>query len=403
MARITLSTHWKFQRLARSLGSKVLARGVLETLWEPCWVAGDAYCGTSQDIELLCEWKGAPGALTTALLMADAKNAGFIEPYTGQVRRTGEMHYQVHDFFHHCPEYVRKRHERELELTSPKICVVCRQEYFGRTVRSKYCGDRCRQLAHRDSDGVPVRPSVTELSRNEAACHGTVTERPESSVTDEVEKTPPCHDSSVTVLQKGVTPNIDVSGTKSDDADGCHGTVTERHDCHGTSQYSHTHTHTHTREYVPESSALENPSAEPSPPSPNVTPQSPPPLPRAPAAPRVKAIAPMAVVSAVVLTFPTVGKAQTWELREQQVSTWQTLFPNLDVLAECRKALAWVVANGRSRKTPAGMERYLVNWLNRSTDRGRGGGPTVIAGSLKTAGNKAAMDEILRRRGHVLD
>ena len=155
MARITLSTHWKFQRLARALGSKVLARGILETIWEPCWMVGDAYCGTSSDIEALCEWRGEQGALTKALLMPEAKNAGFIEPYKGNVRGQGEAHYQVHDFFHHCPEYVRRRADRERALNEVRECVLCKQEYPARNPTSKYCSSKCRQKAYREANGEP--------------------------------------------------------------------------------------------------------------------------------------------------------------------------------------------------------------------------------------------------------
>ena len=159
MARISLQTHWKFQRLARAVGSKVLARGILETLWEPCWVAGDAYCGTRQDIEALCEWKGEPGALTKALLMEGAKGAGFIETYDGRVK-SDERHYQIHDFYDHCPEYVRRRRERELHPTSTKRCVLCGDEYPTSRATSRCMPDRCRQAARRDkSDRDPCHRS----------------------------------------------------------------------------------------------------------------------------------------------------------------------------------------------------------------------------------------------------
>lgn len=72
-----------------------------------------------------------------------------------------------------------------------------------------------------------------------------------------------------------------------------------------------------------------------------------------------------------VLTFPTVGMGGTsWVLTEPQVIAWQSSYPGLDVLAEARKALAWVEANPGRRKTTRGMAAFLVNWFNRSTDRG---------------------------------
>lgn len=71
-----------------------------------------------------------------------------------------------------------------------------------------------------------------------------------------------------------------------------------------------------------------------------------------------------------VLEFPTIGtKGKHWALTDAQVAEWQTLFPSLDILAEARKALAWVQANPGRQKTAGGMLRFLVNWLNRSVDR----------------------------------
>lgn len=75
-----------------------------------------------------------------------------------------------------------------------------------------------------------------------------------------------------------------------------------------------------------------------------------------------------------VLAFPTVGTGPTeWHLTRSQVSDWSELFPGVDVLAECRKALAWVLANPAKRKTHRGMPSFLVRWLQRVTDGGRGG------------------------------
>ena len=71
-----------------------------------------------------------------------------------------------------------------------------------------------------------------------------------------------------------------------------------------------------------------------------------------------------------LLGYPTVGALPIWCLSEAQVQEWQALYPSLDVLAEARKALAWVRASPTHRKTAAGMPRLLVGWLNRANDRG---------------------------------
>lgn len=74
----------------------------------------------------------------------------------------------------------------------------------------------------------------------------------------------------------------------------------------------------------------------------------------------------------VVLTFPVVGKAREWHLRQDQLEKWSALFPGLDVLASCRKALAWVDARPRRRKTFVGMEGYLATWLTKDFEDMKG-------------------------------
>lgn len=70
-----------------------------------------------------------------------------------------------------------------------------------------------------------------------------------------------------------------------------------------------------------------------------------------------------------VLVYPTVGKGGTsWFLTDRHAAEWQALYPHLDVMAECRKALSWLNANPGRRKTVRGMPAFLVNWLNRATD-----------------------------------
>lgn len=107
---------------------------------------------------------------------------------------------------------------------------------------------------------------------------------------------------------------------------------------------------------------------------------------------------PAAPPSPAALTFPTVGQGGArWDLREAKVTEWQALYPGLDILGESRRALAWIEASPERRKTSRGMERFLVAWLNRATDRPRL--PMAgFAGSLKTANNKANIEEFLRRR-----
>ena len=89
-----------------------------------------------------------------------------------------------------------------------------------------------------------------------------------------------------------------------------------------------------------------------------------------------------------VLSFPTIGAgASTWQLTAEQLSEWQSVYPALDVLWECRRARAWVEAQPARRKTARGMPRFLVAWLNRAVDRsvGRANGPPRASGRTGAA------------------
>lgn len=87
--------------------------------------------------------------------------------------------------------------------------------------------------------------------------------------------------------------------------------------------------------------------------------------------------------------FPVDGREKTWGLTEEQVAEWATDFPSLVVIAECRSALAWVKARPDRRKTTRGMKPFLVSWMNRSQNNGRGRGngerPTLEDRNLAVA------------------
>lgn len=76
---------------------------------------------------------------------------------------------------------------------------------------------------------------------------------------------------------------------------------------------------------------------------------------------------PAAPPEPAILEFPTNGPIRSWSLTQRQIDEWSGLYSGLDVLVECRKALAWVQAN--QRKTAKGMPRFLTSWLARACDR----------------------------------
>lgn len=76
--------------------------------------------------------------------------------------------------------------------------------------------------------------------------------------------------------------------------------------------------------------------------------------------------------SPLLLIFPTNGNPKSWELRESFRCEMQELFPQLDVMVEFRKALAWVKT--KRRKTSRGMPAFLSSWLSRANDGSKGKG-----------------------------
>lgn len=183
MARPGLTGHRKFRRLARALGSSILARGVLELLWDSCYEHGDDYVGTATDIEAIVGWTGEPGMLTCALAAAGAPEGdGFIEPVPDRddagryIATTSEMtassaatiRYRVHDLWHHAPEYVVKRRQRELQ----------RRERYRPSAKRRRTADSVRRLPTRESENgvtpvavqpVAVQPVAGQSSSDSAA------------------------------------------------------------------------------------------------------------------------------------------------------------------------------------------------------------------------------------------
>jgi hypothetical protein len=74
-----------------------------------------------------------------------------------------------------------------------------------------------------------------------------------------------------------------------------------------------------------------------------------------------------------VLHFPVCHRKHEptrWALTRGHLDELSSTFPTLDVLAESRKALGWVVSNPNRKKTSRGMAKFLFGWLSRAQERG---------------------------------
>lgn len=258
-------------RLSRALGGPIIARGVLELLWDSCYECGDDYVGTADDIESLIGWAGDPGVVARALVDAGMpEGVGFIELVEGESARPC---FRVHDLWHHAPDYVAKRHKRELQRHQKAKPVL-------------------------DSHAAPNGGQRTTTPNWQNGV-----DRPPAPALAPAPAPAP--------TQQSVSPEPQGDSVPADVAP-----VQEA--------------------FLPRMRADDGP---------------------------------------ILLTFPTIGKdGSEWRLRRRQVDEWQVLFPGLDVLDQCRHALAWVIANPGHRKTARGMPGFLVRWFNRSVDRRPSGG-----------------------------
>ena len=55
---------------------------------------------------------------------------------------------------------------------------------------------------------------------------------------------------------------------------------------------------------------------------------------------------------------------EAYRVTTSQVEAWAKAYPDVDVLAELRKAAVWLDANQPKRKTRSGMPRFVNGWLN---------------------------------------
>lgn len=74
-----------------------------------------------------------------------------------------------------------------------------------------------------------------------------------------------------------------------------------------------------------------------------------------------------------VMEFDVTGDRarKTWPLTDAYLADLQRDYEHLDVLAECKKASAWVKANPGRKKTAKGMPAFLVRWLNNTANDSR--------------------------------
>jgi len=172
MARISLAGHWKFRRLTRAIaalaptdqltGAGIVARGLLEVLWEAGYTAVSEYIGTPDEIAETVQWRGDPLVLVTLLV-----DAGFMD-----VRTSGE--YVIHDLWENAPRYAQLRRTRKVSdkwrQTSDNVGQT--SDIVGQMTTNvgqansglNFVSDKCRTLSD-----VPVQSSPVQSREKSSA------------------------------------------------------------------------------------------------------------------------------------------------------------------------------------------------------------------------------------------
>lgn len=57
-------------------------------------------------------------------------------------------------------------------------------------------------------------------------------------------------------------------------------------------------------------------------------------------------------------------------VKVDEVSKWEQLYPNVNVMQELRMMVGWSDANPTKRKTKRGINRFITNWLSGKQDKG---------------------------------
>jgi hypothetical protein len=86
-----------------------------------------------------------------------------------------------------------------------------------------------------------------------------------------------------------------------------------------------------------------------------------------------------------VITIPLVDGSE-FEVFPSKAAEWSAAFPGVNVPQKLAQIRVWCQANPSKRKTRRGAETFIVSWLGRDQDSGRGGGVASPQGGLNLVG-----------------
>ena len=73
----------------------------------------------------------------------------------------------------------------------------------------------------------------------------------------------------------------------------------------------------------------------------------------------------------IVVSIPLVDSSE-YPVTAEMIAEWQQAYPAVDVEQQLREMRAWSIANPSNRKTPRGVNSFIVRWLGKEQDSGKG-------------------------------
>ncbi len=101
---------------------------------------------------------------------------------------------------------------------------------------------------------------------------------------------------------------------------------------------------------------------------------------------------PSAPDSQAVITIPLIGDGQH-AVTQGDIDAWSQTYPAVDVQQQLAEMRAWSQANTVNRKTPRGINKFIVGWLAREQDKGSKAGSVASI----TVPAKAGVDPALAK------
>jgi hypothetical protein len=153
MAMVEIYNRPKFRRLVRTLGiNRAHVLGHLESLWMCTYQAKSPILDSADDVEMLAEWEGEPGAFVAA-----AVTEGWLDDL-------GDGRLAVHNWFKRAPDYVPTDVARRMNCSWAEFRVLTTEDFEKLTPRvkekahgNKTSGDNVTTKSPPSSDNVTTQ------------------------------------------------------------------------------------------------------------------------------------------------------------------------------------------------------------------------------------------------------